>query len=566
MTHLNSDAGEYPNPALHLHGRSVVAIDATDPDNFVLVLGALSTHGAKNVAVILTGRCALPPDVIADRLAEGKAKNLMPRDAVPMSEWDRDYSELLKRVSAVRLAKFLTLFGYPDVPLFDGGLAEAPRVPHFLHMEDMKGFGDITDSVEAAVREGSLQPLRPLNTFSSWAQDSPFVVYLGGPATGIAQLLEEPCQRSCVTGIFAQYGVYGDEKVMAMEGRGERVQFNVWLDIAAGARLVDICKKYGVPFYFLPSNVTRRAEIGLGIPALGEGVLDSRHVGFLELQRMRTIWYKNAIAPRAGELLLDHDMACLVMYLQTMGEILPAYEVHRVVPKIVTIESPAVKAGETHFTFEGEGVATSPFWLATKLLNRDVYFEVLNQTIRFADARTNSQVVLSTSLSPSDMADDTLLREYEARLIELLLPRLRAGDTIHWGSHPSTARVMARLAELYPNQLCQHLLKRLSQSRIGAIPAENVRMYESLNDLIAGMIPNKDEGLFLAGRLDLENTEMNRSGVLAEYRLFSLCNPLAKGTLDASLGGYTAMIQIGKALDRLAATYPTVESFMSVPA
>lgn len=440
-------------------------------------------------------------------------------------------------------------------------------------MEDMRGFGDITDEEEAAVRAGSLQVLKPLSSFGEWLDGSPFIVYLGGPATGLVQLLDEdPAQLSFLTAIFAQFGLVGDVKTMEAEGRNPQAQFNVLLAPVAAARLIDICRQHRIPFYFLPTNVTRLAEIGLGIPALGEGLFDSSHVGFLQIQNLRKKWYESAIEKRDGELLLDHDLACLVMYLQVTGEIQPVYEVHRAIPAI-TAHGP--RAGVTHFLFKGEAVDESCFHVATRLLSRKIYFEVLNRTIRSSGSKVDNQVVLSTSLSPAEMADEECFKRFEARLIELLLPRLRAGATIHWGSHPSAARVMTSLAGFYPKQIVQHLWSKFPGNRIEEIPDQNVHLYDTLADLRLGLITNKDQGLFIAGRTDGENLVDSeedddahiktdaRSGVVAEYHFFVLCNPKAEAILDSSPGGEAGMLAVAMRLARLEREYSTVEQFLS---
>jgi hypothetical protein len=539
--------------------RCVVAIDPTDPDNFALVVGAVVTFGVDAVAVVLTGRCAIAPEMITRRVAEGRDAGVTPMQAVPITEWDPVYSELLKQVSAVRLSKFLGYFGFDGVPIFDGGFAKAPRVPHHLHMEDMRGFGDILDSEEARVRDGSLRLLHARSAFSAWAQDRSFVVLLGGPATGVVQLFEaEPRLRTQVTGIYMQYGSLGGVKGMQFEGRSERAQFNVLLDADAGVRLLNICRQDRIPCYFLPSDVTRRPEIGLGIPSLGEGILESDHVGFLELQVLRTIWYEKAIRPRAGELLLDHDLACLFMFLQTVGVIQPIYEVHQTVPSIFTS---GVDEGVMGWNFEL--AQDSCFWVATELLNASLYHQALNRVIRNVESRYGYQIVLSGSLAPADMADPGIVRRFESRIIEQLLPKLRAGATVHWGSHPSTMRVMSRLAKLFPGSLHQHLWDKFPESRVDGLPDEQVSMYPSLMDLVVGMVPGKDEGLFVAGRLDLESAEQRRSGVLFEYRCFTLFNE-GPAVLDGSLGGMAAQIQIGKTLEQLATSFPNEASFLAL--
>ncbi len=525
-------------PIFETPKKVVVAVDPTDPDNLELVIGAIARFGVENVIVLLTGRCALNPALVAERIAAAKEAEQSPFKAIPMAEWDEPYSRFLLRVSALRFHRIMSAFGHLPCPIVDGGLAAKPKVPHAVHMNDLKGFGDISEEDLADVRDGRVSQLQPSNILVDFIGRDTFVVLLGGPATGINQVLKEnPHLLSQMKGKFSQYSSLGQVANMKWDGRSEKAQFNVMLDALAGKELMDMLREADVPAFFLPTDVTRRSEIGFGTPEMIEGVLRNDHPGFVALMAQRRRWYESAIRSRDGEVLLTHDMSCLFLMLQLMGEVPPIYEIQ---PAVIT-----------DFTTEGEdeGVIVfdmadgieSHLFIAVKMINRDAYVAALAQFLAKSAIEAPKQVVLCTSLSESDQADSALMEAYCLRLLYHLLPILKRGEHVHWGSHPAVAPLMKELAGTFPNQLHQHLLQRFEGSRISTLPDTNVHLYDTLDDLRKGMLPGKDVGLFLAGRTDGNGMD-NRAGVFIEYLGFTLANPEGRQQLDVAVGGAAGFI------------------------
>lgn len=501
--------------------KALVLIEPTDPDNVALLSGAIAVFGLENVAVILTGRCALNPKIVKERVATALASGLSKVEAIPMEEWDREFSSHLHKVSAYRVAKLISSFWGESCSIFDGGFSKRPRVPHALHVDDLYGFGDIDEREERAVERGEIAVLQPLSEIERFLGNDTFVAFLGGPATGLKLLLEQsPRLVHQLTAVFGQYGSLGQVKGMEIAGRPERAQFNVLLDPDSGKFVVEQCEANKVPFYFLTSDVTRRGEIGFGTFEHLYSLLRPRSFGLLRLCAQWKIWYEQVVRSRAGELLLTHDMSCLLAYLQEAGACQPIYE----------FKSAAIAKFGTEGSEEGEiefdlTATEATHHVAVKLLSREVYTREL---VRSLHGTQRHEIALSTSLSKEEEADPATRRRYADTLVRALTPLLDEGGVVHWGSHPSTWEVMEYLSRVYPNQLVQHLLSRFSASRIPSISDENVRYHENLVDLRVSLLGGKDLGVFVAGRTDIENTVEGRPGVLIEYVFFVAVNPTAK--------------------------------------
>jgi len=507
--------------------KALVLIEPTDPDNVALLSGAIAVFGLENVAVILTGRCAIHPKIVKERVADALASGLPRNAAIPMEEWDREYSTLLHKVSALRVAKLISTFWGDSCPIFDGGFSKRPRVPHALHIDDLFGFGDVEESEVHAVEEGTVDLVQPLSEVQRFLGDHTFVAFLGGPATGLKLLLEQsPHLIHQMTAVFGQFGSLGQVKGMEIAGRPEKAQFNVLLDPESGKFLAEQCEANKVPFYFLTSDVTRRGEIGFGTFEHLYSLLKPRSFGLLKLCAQWQIWYEQVVRPRAGELLLTHDMSCLLAYLQVIGACQPTYEFKSA--GIVRFGTEGSEEGEIEFDLT---VAEGSHHVAVKLLNRDVYTRELVRSLRGSERR---EIALSTSLSKEEEADPVTRRRFADTLVRVLTPLLDEGGVVHWGSHPSTREVMEYLSKIYPNQLVQHLLARFSASRIPSIRDENVHYHDDLVDLRVALLGAKDLGVFVAGRTDIKNTLEGRSGVLVEYVFFLAVNPTGK-TLEYPL-------------------------------
>lgn len=495
--------------------KALVCIEPTDPDNFALLIGVIGVFGIENVAVILTGRCAIDPEVVKQRVERALEAGLPRTSAIPMEEWDREFSTLLHKVSALRVEKLLETLSGASCPIFDGGFSKQPRVPHALHIDDLYGFGDIEEAEVERVKLGEVCIMQTLDEILDFLGDDTFVAFLGGPATGLKLLFEaHPELIHRLTGVFAQYGSLGQVKGMEIKGRSERAQFNVLLDADAGKLLVERCEEHNVPFYFLTSDVTRRAEIGFGTYEHLSALLRPRSSAVVKLCVQWKIWYEEVVKPRSGELLLTHDMSCLLAYLQLMDACSAIYEFKAA--RILRFETAGDREGEIEFDLSE---SNGPLYTAVKLVDRGVYSRELRRSLGASEPP--KQIAFSASLQH----DSDEVYKYNDAILKALLPLLEDGGIVHWGSHPSTFEVMRDLAMLYPGQFVQHLLRRFAGSRLSVIPEEHVRYHDDLVDLRVAMLSGKDIGVFVAGRTDLENSIEGRSGVLVEYVFFVAVNP-----------------------------------------
>ena len=94
----------------------LIAADAPDPDNLVLIRMAQTLFGKDNIlGVLLTGR---PINLDAT-----------PQEKVPLEGWNYDHSRTALVASAGRLKNFLDWYE-SNVPIFDGGIAPRTLVPH----------------------------------------------------------------------------------------------------------------------------------------------------------------------------------------------------------------------------------------------------------------------------------------------------------------------------------------------------------------------------------------------------------------------------------------------------
>ena len=298
--------------------QAVVAVDPSDTDNLELAIGVIRWFGPENTHILLTGRAAMDPVEIKERIAEIKSRGGNPIREIPIDKWSFCFSQTLVQASALRFKKLFALFEYPDFPIYHGGIALKPKVPHALHMNDLYGFGDIVEAEVKEIETGRVYTC-PQENLVRALSEKPFVVFMGGPATGINQLLgENPHLYGQLRGLFAQYASLGNVKGMAWDGRSEKAQFNVMLDAPAGKRLCAELEARNIPTFFLPTDVTRKFEIGFGVPDMIEGILRTSP-GLQELARQRRKWYEAAIRTRNGEVLLTHDMSTLFLFLQLIG-------------------------------------------------------------------------------------------------------------------------------------------------------------------------------------------------------------------------------------------------------
>jgi hypothetical protein len=514
--------------------QAVVAIDLADNDNLELIIAILvAMYGPENVHVVATGRRALPPEVVQARVAEIKEAGGDPFAALK-HEWDKMYSEQLLELSVLRYWRALVPYHADSMSIYHGGIAPVIGVPHMVHADDSR-FPLLSENDHIAVDAGTLYT-RPLSELAAKLRGKPFVVFLGGPATGIDLLLSEhPELWSELRGSFAQYAMFDGEQGMVWAGRAVGVQFNVLLDPGAGARYHNGLRERNIPSYWLPTNVTRvPAAIGFADPRFFDGLLEPSFANMV-LAEQRRAWYWAAIEKRPGEALLTHDLATIFLYLQLTGELPQVYETK--------------PANLTHFETAGESAGAIAFdfvdtesWLtvATKLVSRTVYLNAVREHLRVWDEPVR-HVVICGSLESN--ATKELEEQFRAAVINAVRTHLQLGHHVHWGSHPSMQEVMQLFAQEYLLQLHQHILTRFAEgSRIADLPETQVYVYPSLLELRKHMLADKDFAVFLHGRLDAENRTQGFSGVLVEYVGVRVLSPQVVIERHTALGGAVGLI------------------------
>ena len=454
-------------------------------------------------------------------------------DEIPIDKWSFCFSQILIQTSALRFKKLFARFEYPDFPVYHGGIALKPKVPHALHMDDMYGFGDIVESDVKEIEAGRVYTCSQEKLVAALGE-KPFVIFMGGPATGIDQLLSEnPHLYGQLRGLFAQYASLGNVKGMAWDGRSEKAQFNVMLDAPAGEHLCSELSLRKIPTFFLPTDVTRKFEIGFGVPDMIEGILRTSP-GLQELARQRRKWYEAAIRTRAGEVLLTHDMSTLFLFLQLVGELPKIYETSTA--KITNFVTEGPDEGAIELELD---VSESNLTVATKLLNREGYIAALRESL-LPRSFEPKHVVVCGSIESN--ATENERKAYEQEVLEAVLLHLRQGHIVHWGSHPSIQHITRTLAVMYPTQMHQYLIERFKSSQMPELPEKNVHIFATLEDMRRSMMPGKDIGMFFRGRLDMDNTIEGFSGVLLEYLAFNIANPVGLIERHIQLGGAVLLI------------------------
>ena len=434
---------------------AIVAIDPTDTDNLELVIGVIKVFGPKHTHVILTGRRALHPDYIKKRVGKIKSAGGNPVVDIPLEEYDEIFSQHLLEISALRFKRLLKKFGYTNFPIYHGDIAAQAMVPHALHMDDLTGFHDVKKNDITLVTKGKTYTT-PITQLTKRLHDGagvkPFVVFLGGPSTGLNILFNE--DLSLVTnykGHFAQYANLGGVSGMQWEGRDNSAQFNVKLDSRAGSEHYALLKKYNIPTFFLPTDVTRLSNIGFGMPNILENTL-GLEPGLVALNALRKYWYDSAIAPREGEVLLTHDMATLFMYLQLIGTLPEIYETTSV--SVTDFYTSGDKDGIILFE---TSEPSSHLHIATKMTNSAAYIDALTTYLHSYTFATK-KIVLCGSIEANE--NTRSVQEFEQSLLETTVAYLKQGYEIHWGSHPSMEAIMVELCKIYPTQIHRYVLKK----------------------------------------------------------------------------------------------------------
>lgn len=263
----------------------LIAIDAVDPDNFVLIKAAAALYGELNVlGVLLTGRPA----------------NLQATPETALDDWEMADAIQVQQVAAARIQVFLEACEL-DIAIYDGGVAPYTQIPHDQHFDDVNGFQDLGD--ESAPEASAL---KPLDSLIEEIGGQFFDLLLGGPMTGVMALLtSKPALTEQMEHFIAMYGALGRVSLMDFQGqlRGSK-QFNVACDPAAGKAVLEMLT---CPMYLITSDCTRDAGAGFDSPRTLASFLPNDK-GNRHLLHLYRIWYDAVLKPHKEPIFI-HDAA-----------------------------------------------------------------------------------------------------------------------------------------------------------------------------------------------------------------------------------------------------------------
>lgn len=263
----------------------IVAVDGPDPDNVVAVLLACKAFGAENVAVILTGR----------KLQNGT----------------QEEERYILVLNTARFYSWLARYGFESVQIYDGGIAAHTIIPDTKHFDE-RNFEDIDSRV-------AQKPLRHLRELPD-RLDSQFTVIVGGPMTGVRDLLRiDPGLAQRINAMYAMYGPPSKEGMFPKN-------FNVLCDEPAGVIVLEQLVKAGVKVAFAPTDATKHKDIKVRPEDLNNIFSDSK------LMDIYQKWYDAALGPR-GEDIYIHDVAPVMMAIHAEGKVrVPVFKTESVDP------------------------------------------------------------------------------------------------------------------------------------------------------------------------------------------------------------------------------------------
>lgn len=270
----------------------VAFIDAPDPDNFVQLVALWKMNPEAEIHVVLTGR------PVRFNASKNHAN----------WQWDLQSSRMAQEASAMRIKNFLRHFGINVVRVFDGGIAPRTLVPHWIHFQEYYKFLDV-DPI-AAIRHSELEPAEELASLLLKYEESSVSVAVGGPMTGLHQLLVRcPDVASRFKEVHAMFATWGNVELMQFgdQPRGA-LQFNVACDPQAAH---SVLLGLDCPVYLMPTEVTRVKDIGfVNAQELREALPDNS--GTRALYHLYALWYDAAVKPRQDknpdELIFIHDL------------------------------------------------------------------------------------------------------------------------------------------------------------------------------------------------------------------------------------------------------------------
>ncbi len=272
----------------------VVFIDIPDPDNFVLLIVLGMLFPLAKMYVVITGRPVHPN----------------PSKKIKTWKWDANFSEDVLKVNAGRTRNLLKTFKM-SAKLYHGGIAPRTPVPHWMHFHEYYRLADIDPVV--ALHNGQMESLSKLAKELLKLDDRSVAVVVGGPMTGLAQLINlNPDVAKKFSEVHAMFASWGTTELASFDGtsRGKK-QFNVDCDPQAAFQVLT---GLTCPIYLLPTEVTRVSEIGFQNPkALREIMGNTRAEKAKLILRLYELWYTVTVQKKQktnpSEMLFIHDMS-----------------------------------------------------------------------------------------------------------------------------------------------------------------------------------------------------------------------------------------------------------------
>jgi inosine-uridine nucleoside N-ribohydrolase len=270
---------------------AVLFLDNTSADNLAMALAATRPSSLLDVkAVFVTGRAAH---------TDSNAS---------IEERDEVYSAYVHRLNTLRMAEFLCSAGR-TVPVFMGEEVSRTQlrtvIPHGKHANEE--IYDLWNARETSTFDGDFAAGLQ---FLSQHESEKLLVLVGGPLTEVALIQHHRPDLAAKFGtMFVQAGDFADDESTNLLG-GKGNSFNGACDAKA---LHDVVEGHDGEIIFLPSNMTKQAELGFATPD------DIAILGvYRRLAEVYDVHYVHS-AKKRGASLFIHDLGLVMLaeqYLQ----------------------------------------------------------------------------------------------------------------------------------------------------------------------------------------------------------------------------------------------------------
>ncbi len=474
-----------------------VFVDISDPDNLCFWLWTIKLYGLKNVALVLTGRCAHSPEKIDE--VKAKVSDLFPEtdgdvsltqqkfdELLPQSSWDPLYSRELLGLVAGHFVHCAELSGFlvSDLRVFDGGFPSGgAAISHMIHFREQRYL---------LPEEGIV--LESLESLASWLADDPWMMLLGGPATAPMELLERnPRLWDTLQGMSAQFATLGKVDTMPIPGRSNpNVQFNIWMDRWAAYKLLQGMKRRSKPVLLAPTDLTRHPQLAIPHHALLSAIFDTSTGAGRKLIADHIAWAQDALYAR-GEAIRTHDANALLLLFQLLNDGPEFYRVRigdlEIVGPIDSEGQEDLRFGETNFRCDATPEDDNTL-VAYEPNDVQQVFVWLNRLARMVPPERQMDVVLSASLLRVEMEPDSLTglpnpihQAFTEAIERRLRPLLEQGHRVHFRSHPSTFEVMGRLVKEFGGLIVQHIPALLMSDRSPEFAHVRLRVHPDMETL-----------------------------------------------------------------------------------